>query len=315
MAALLADYELVVIGGGPAGLTAGIYAARSRLNFLLFEKVVPGGQILTTDWIENYPGFPEGLSGYDLAWKIADQLTRFDAPVENAEVLSMECSGPVKRLVLKDRTISTHTVIIATGASPNLLSVPGENAYLGKGVSFCATCDGPFYKDKRVAVMGGGDTAVQEGIFLTKLAETVYIIHRREQLRATRILQERAFANPKIKFIWNSVVTQIEGNESGVEKLIMKNVKTGAISDLSVDAFFIFIGTRPNTGFLCSEIKTNEEGFVIADQNMETSVPGVYAVGDVRNTPLRQVVTAVGDAAIAAVCAEKYVENLGLAQE
>ncbi len=315
MAALLADYELVVIGGGPAGLTAGIYAARSRLNFLLFEKVVPGGQILTTDWIENYPGFPEGLSGYDLAWKIADQLTRFDAPVENAEVLSMECSGPVKRLVLKDRTISTHTVIIATGASPNLLSVPGEDAYLGKGVSFCATCDGPFYKDKRVAVMGGGDTAVQEGIFLTKIAETVYIIHRREQLRATRILQERAFANPKIKFIWNSVVTQIDGNESGVEKLIMKNVKTGAISDLSVDAFFIFIGTRPNTGFLCSEIKTNEEGFVIADQNMETSVPGVYAVGDVRNTPLRQVVTAVGDAAIAAVCAEKYVENLGLAQE
>ncbi|MFV9690581.1 MAG: thioredoxin-disulfide reductase [Desulfobacteria bacterium] len=315
MVALLADYELVVIGGGPAGLTAGIYAARSRVNFLLLEKVVPGGQILTTDWIENYPGFPEGLSGYDLAWKIADQLTRFDGPVENAEVLSMECSGPVKRLVLKDRTISTHTVIIATGASPNLLSVPGEDAYLGKGVSFCATCDGPFYKDKRVAVMGGGDTAVQEGIFLTKLAETVYIIHRREQLRATRILQERAFANPKIKFIWNSVVTQIEGNESGVEKLIMKNVKTGAISDLSVDAFFIFIGTRPNTGFLSSEIKTNEEGFVIADQNMETSVPGVYAVGDVRNTPLRQVVTAVGDAAIAAVCAEKYVENLGLAQE
>ena len=315
MVALLADYELVVIGGGPAGLTAGIYAARSRLNFLLFEKVVPGGQILTTDWIENYPGFPEGVSGYELARKIADQLARFDAPVENEEVLSMECSGPVKRLVLKDRTISTHTVIIATGASPNLLSVPGEDAYLGKGVSFCATCDGPFYKDKRVAVMGGGDTAVQEAIFLTKFAETVYIIHRREQLRATRILQDRAFANPKIKFIWNSVVTQIEGNESGVEKLIMKNVKTGAISDLPVDGFFIFIGTRPNTGFLCSEIKTNEEGFVIADQNMETSVPGVYAVGDVRNTPLRQVVTAVGDAAIAAVCAEKYVENLGLAQE
>jgi thioredoxin reductase (NADPH) len=315
MVALLADYELVVIGGGPAGLTAGIYAARSRLNFLIFEKVVPGGQILTTDWIENYPGFPEGVSGYELARKIADQLARFDAPVENEEVLSMECSGPVKRLVLKDRTISTHTVIIATGASPNLLSVPGEDTYLGKGVSFCATCDGPFYKDKRVAVMGGGDTAVQEGIFLTKFAETVYIIHRREQLRATRILQDRAFANPKIKFIWNSVVTQIEGNESGVEKLIMKNVKTGAISDLPVDGFFIFIGTRPNTGFLCSEIKTNDEGFVIADRNMETSVPGVYAVGDVRNTPLRQVVTAVGDAAIAAVCSEKYIENLGLAQE
>jgi thioredoxin reductase (NADPH) len=306
------DYELVVIGGGPAGLTSGIYAARSRLKVLLLEKVVPGGQILTADWIENYPGFPEGLSGYDLARKIADQTARFNVPIETEEVLSMECKGPVKRLILKDRTISTHTVIIATGASPNRLSVLGEDTYLGKGVSFCATCDGPFYRDKIVAVMGGGDTAVQEGIFLTRFAEKVYIIHRREELRATKILQERAHENSKIKFIWDSIVTQIDGNDSTVEKLIIKNIKTGAISELPVDGFFIFIGTRPNTAFLCKEIETNEQGFIVVDQNMETSVPGVYAVGDVRDTPLRQVVTAVGDAAIAAFSAEKYVENLQL---
>ncbi len=305
------DYELVVIGGGPAGLTAGIYAARSRLKVLLLEKVVPGGQILTTDWIENYPGFPEGLSGYDLARKIADQTARFDVSIETGEALSIECKGPVKRLILKDRTISTHTVIIATGASPNRLSVPGEETYLGKGVSFCATCDGPFYRDKIVAVMGGGDTAVQEGIFLTKFAEKVYIIHRRKELRATKILQERAFKNPKIEFIWDSVVTKIDGNDS-VEKLLIKNVKTGSISELSVDGLFIFVGTHPNTDFLCEEIKTDERGFIIADKNMETSVPGVYAVGDVRDTPLRQVVTAVGDAAIAAFSAEQYVENLKL---
>ena len=279
------DYELVVIGGGPAGLTAGIYAARSRLKVLLLEKVVTGGQILTTDWIENYPGFPEGLSGYDLARKIADQAARFDVTIETGEVLSMECDGPVKSLILKDRTISAHTVIIATGASPNLLSIPGEDTYLGKGVSFCATCDGPFYRDKIVAVMGGGDTAVQEGIFLTKFAEKVYVIHRRKELRATKILQERALKNPKIEFIWDSVVTKIDGNDS-VEKLLIKNVKTGSISELSVAGFFIFVGTHPNTDFLCEEIKTDERGFITVDKNMETSVPGVYAVGDVRDLSL-----------------------------
>lgn len=306
------DYELVIIGGGPAGLTAGLYAARARIKVLLLEKVVPGGQILNADWIENYPGFPEGLSGYELARKMADQIARVDVPMETEEVISMECNGPVKRLILKDRTISAHAAIIATGASPNRLSIPGEETYLGKGVSFCATCDGPFYRDKTVAVTGGGDTAVQEGIFLTKFAQKVYIIHRREELRAAKILQERAFENPKVEFIWNSVVTRIDGNDSGLEKLTVKNFKTEGISELAVSGFFIFIGTRPNTGFLCKEIKTDERGFIIVDQNMETSVPGVYAVGDVRNTPLRQVATAVGDAAIAAFSAENYIEDLKL---
>ena len=305
------DYELAIIGGGPAGLTAGIYAARSRLKILLLEKVVPGGQILWTDWIENYPGFPEGLSGYELARKMADQIARFEVPVETEEVLSMECDGPVKRLILKKKTIAVHAVIIATGASPNRLSIPGEEAYLGKGVSFCATCDGPFYRDKIVAVTGGGNTAVQEGDFLTKFAKKVYIIHRRRELRATKILQERALKNPKIEFIWDSVVTQIDGHDS-VEKVHVKNIKTGNESELAVSGFFIFIGTHPNTEFLCKEIKTDERGFIIVDHNMETSVSGVYAAGDVRNTPLRQVVTAAGDAAIAAFSAEKYVENLKL---
>jgi thioredoxin reductase (NADPH) len=230
----------------------------------------------------------------------------------NATTLSnVLCDDPVKRLVLKQRIISVHAVIIATGASPNRLSIPGEETYLGKGVSFCATCDGPFYRDKIVAVMGGGNTAVQEGAFLTKFATKVYIIHRRRELRATKSLQERAFENPKIEFIWDSVVTRIDGHDS-VEKLIVKNVKTGSLSELAVSGFFIFIGTHPNTDFLCKEIKTDERGFIIVDHNMETSVSGIYAAGDVRNTPLRQVVTAAGDAAIAAFSAEKYIENLKL---
>jgi thioredoxin reductase (NADPH) len=305
------DYELAIIGGGPAGLTAGIYAARSRLKTLILERVMPGGQILWTDWIENYPGFPEGLSGYELARKMTDQIARFDVPVETEEVLSIECEGPVKHLILKKKTIAVHAVIIATGASPNRLSIPGEEAFLGKGVSFCATCDGPFYKDKIVAVMGGGNTGVQEGIFLTKFAQKVYIIHRRRELRATKILQERALENPKIEFILDSVVTRIDGHDS-VEKLIVKNVRSGSESEHAVSGFFIFIGTHPNTAFLCKEIKTDERGFIRVDHNMETSLPGVYAAGDVRNTPLRQVITAAGDAAIAAFSAEQYIENLKL---
>ena len=305
-----ADYDLVIIGGGPAGLTAGIYASRARMNVLLLEKAAPGGQVLVSDWIENYPGFPEGISGYDLVNKMTEQAKRFGLTFETSEVLSLDLSEAVKKIELNDKTITTLSIIIATGASPRKLGVPGEDMFIGKGVSFCATCDGPFFKENVVAAVGGGDTAVQESIFLTKFAKKVYLIHRRDELRATKILQERAIANDKIEFIWDSVVTGIGGGLTNVEKINVKNVKTGEEKEIPVSGCFVWVGILPNTSFLKDNLKVDENGFIIADHNMETSVPGVFAVGDVRNTPLRQIVTAVGDAAIAAVSAEHYIENM-----
>ena len=305
-----ADYDLVIIGGGPAGLTAGIYASRARLNVLLLEKVAPGGQVLVSDWIENYPGFPEGCSGYDLVTKMVEQAKNFGLNIETSEVLSLDLSEAVKKIELNDKTITTLSIIIATGASPRKLGVPGEDMFIGKGVSFCATCDGPFFKNSIVAAVGGGDTAVQESLFLTKFAKKVYLIHRRDELRATKILQERAIANDKIEFVWDSVVTGIGGGLTNVEKISVKNVKTGEEKEIPVSGCFIWVGILPNTSFLKDTLKVDESGFIIAGHNMETSVPGVFAVGDVRNTPLRQIVTAVGDAAIAAVSAEHYIENI-----
>lgn len=303
------DYDLVIIGGGPAGLTAGLYASRARLNVILIEKVVPGGQVLISDWIENYPGFPEGISGPDLIQKMTEQVKKFDLNIESNEVISLDLSDPVKKIELSDRTITSYTIIIATGASPRKLGIPGEDIFLGRGLSTCATCDGPFFKDKIVAAVGGGDTAVQESIFLTKFVKKVYLIHRRDQLRATRILQERAFANDKIEFIWDSVLTGIDGL-SNVEKVTIKNVKTGETKELSVDGCFIWTGILPNTEFLKNEVKVDDYGFIIVDSNMQSSVPGVFAAGDVRSTGLRQIVTAVGDAARAVFSAEHYIEKV-----
>ena len=303
------DYELVIFGGGPAGLTAGLYAARGGLNVILIEKIVPGGQVLITDWIENYPGFPEGLSGPDLVQKMTEQVKRFDLNIESNEVVSVDLSEPVKKITLNDRTITTHTIIIATGASPKKLGVPGEDTFYGKGISSCATCDGPFFKDLIVAAVGGGDTAVQESLFLTKFAKKVYLIHRRDRLRAAAILQKRALSNEKMEIIWDSVLTDISGL-TNVENITVQNVKTGGKIRLSVDGCFIWVGTIPNTKFLADSVKLDEYGFIVADLNMETSVPGVFAVGDVRNTPLRQIATAVGDGAIAAISAENYIENV-----
>lgn len=303
------DYDLVIIGGGPAGLTAGLYAARARLNVILIEKIVPGGQVLTTDWIENYPGFPEGISGPDLIQKMTEQVKKFDLNIESNEVFSLDLSEPVKKIKLSDRTITSHTIIIATGASPKKLGIPGEDIFFGKGLSTCATCDAPFFKDKMVAAVGGGDTAVQESIFLTKFAKKVYLIHRRDQLRATRILQERAFANDKIEFIWDSVLTSIDGL-ANVEKITVKNIKTGETKELSVDGCFIWTGILPNTNFLKDEVKVDDYGFIIVDSNMQSSVPGVFAAGDVRSTGLRQIVTAAGDAASAVFSAEDYIASI-----
>ena len=304
------DYDLVIIGGGPAGLTAGLYAARAKLNVIMIEKVVPGGQILVSDWIENYPGFPEGLSGSDLVFKMTEQTKKFGLNIENGEVISLDLENRVKKVILSDKTIKTHAIIIATGASPRKLGVPGEDIFYGKGVSFCATRDGPFFKDSVIAAVGGGDTAIQESIFLTKFAKKVYLIHRRDKLRATKILQERLFANDKIEVIWDSVVTEIKGGLTNVDKVVIKNLRSGKTDDLKVDGCFIWVGINPNTEFLKDVVKLDQQGFVIADSSMQTSVPGVFVAGDVRNTPLRQVATAVGDAAIASFSAEHYIENI-----
>jgi thioredoxin reductase (NADPH) len=302
-------YDLVIIGGGPAGLTAGLYASRARLKVLLVEKMVPGGQILVTDWIENYPGFPEGISGFDLAQKIAEQAGRFDLEIVTAEVQSLEVEGEVKTVNLDNETITSSAIIIASGASPRKLGLPGEDQFFGKGLSTCATCDAPFYKDRVVAAIGGGDTAVQESIYLTKFAKKVYLIHRRDELRATKILQERALANEKIEMLWDTVPTRFSGLFA-MDTVAIKNVKTGEARDLKVDGSFVWVGILPNTGFLNNCVTVDEAGFIVVDASMETSVPGVYAVGDVRDTPLRQIASAVGDAAIAAFSAGHYIENL-----
>ncbi len=302
-------YDLVIIGGGPAGLTAGLYASRARLKVLLVEKMVPGGQILVTDWIENYPGFPEGISGFDLAQKIADQASRFDLEIVTAEVQSLEVEGEEKKINLDNGTLTSTAIIIASGASPRKLGIPGEDQFFGKGLSTCATCDAPFYKDRVVAAIGGGDTAVQESIYLTKFAKKVYLIHRRDELRATKILQERALANEKIEMLWDTVPTRFSGLFA-VDTVAVKNVKTGEASDLKVDGSFVWVGILPNTGFLNNSVAVDDAGFIVVNARMETSVPGVYAVGDVRDTPLRQIASAVGDAAIAAFSAGHYVENL-----
>jgi len=302
------DYDLVIIGAGPAGLTAGIYAARARMNVLLLEKAVPGGQILVTDWIENYPGFPEGISGYDLSEKMKIQAEELGLKIETAEVHSLNLEEVVKEVVLKDRSVTTKSIIIASGASPKKLGI-GEDKFMGKGISFCATCDAPFFRDKTVVAIGGGDTAVQEAIFLTKFASKVYLVHRRDELRATKILQERAFENDKIEFVWDSVATGVKGF-FGIEGVHVKNVKTNEETTIDADGCFIWVGILPNASFINDAIETDKFGFIIADKDMRTSVPGVYVAGDVRDTPLRQISTAVGDAAIATVSAEHYIENL-----
>jgi len=303
------DYDLVIIGGGPAGLTAGLYAARARLNVILLEKVALGGQVVATDWVENYPGFPEGISGPDLVQKMTAQVQKFDLKIETNAVVSMDFSEPIKKITLSDRVITTHAIIIASGASPKKLGVPGEDAFYGKGVSACATCDGPFFKDSVVAAVGGGDTAVQESLFLTKFAKKVYLIHRRDQLRAEAILQERALANEKIEFLWDSVLTGIQGL-TDVEKISVQNLKTGDTKEIAVAGCFIWVGILPNLEFLPEIVELDQYGFIIVDANMQTSVAGVYAAGDVRSTPLRQIATAVGDAAIAAFSAEHYLQNV-----
>jgi len=306
-------YDVVIVGGGPAGFTAGIYAARASLKTLAIAGETTLSQITVTDLIENYPGIPEGINGFDLMERFKAQAVRFGLETASGDVSEMVKArlGDHEgwEVVAGDKRHGALAVIIATGANWRRLGVPGEERFIGKGVSFCATCDGPFYKNREVAVVGGGDTAIQEALYLTRFAKKVTVIHRRDRLRATKILQERAFANGKIAFAWNSVVEAIDGLDL-VQEVRLKDIKTGGFRTLPVSGIFVFVGLLPNTAPFRGLVAMDQGGYITTDANMQTSVPGIFAAGDCTAKRLRQVVTACGDGATAAFSAQLYVEEL-----
>jgi thioredoxin reductase (NADPH) len=304
-------YETVIIGAGPAGLTAAIYTSRAQIHTLLIEKLGAGGQAAATDHIENYPGFPEGVNGFELSQKMEEQALKFGARIENAEVMKVEknTASGLFQIKTDGKTYETRSIILAAGTCPKKLGIKGEDSFIGRGISFCATCDGAFYKDKTVAVIGGGDSALDEGLFLTRFAKKVYIIHRRDKLRAVKILQKRALENPKIEIIWNTIVEEVIG-DTKIRQLRIQDLIDCESRILDVDGMFLYIGINPNTTIIEGVNKDNQ-GYIITDEAMLTSIPGVFAAGDCRKTPLRQVVTAVGDGAIAAYSAEKFLDETG----
>lgn len=303
------EFDTVILGGGPAGLSAGIYMARSNVKTAIIDISMLGGQPSNYLEIENYPGFPI-IGGYDLMEKFEEHADKFGVekfPMQ--EIKSVDLVSNPKIIETLDGTFKAKTVIIACGAQNRKLGVKGEEEFLGRGVSYCAVCDGAFYQGKTVVVAGGGNAAVEEGAYLTKFADKVYIVHRRNELRADKIVQERAFANDKIEFVWDSVIKEIQG-ENTVSNIVVENVKTGEISNIKADGIFPYIGFTPNIQEINGQVEQDSNGFIITDETMKTSVDGVFAIGDVRKTPLRQVITAAADGAIGAVYAGKYLESL-----
>jgi thioredoxin reductase (NADPH) len=301
-------YEVIIIGGGPAGLTAGLYTSRSRLRTLLIESSIFGGQITTTELIENYPGFPQGITGAELGQLMEEQARRFGLEMVNQEALEVKLEGEKKVVRTHEADYEAEVLIVSSGTEYRRLGIPGEEEFVGKGVSFCATCDGAFFQDSRIVVVGGGDSALTEALFLTKFAKEVTIIHRRDALRATKIYQERTFANPKIKFLWNSVMQEIKGDKM-VQSILVRNVKTGEVKEFETEGVFLFVGIVPRTQFLKGLVQMDEGGYVLTNEDCETSVKGIFAAGDCRKKLLRQITTAVGDGATAASAAEKYLEE------
>jgi thioredoxin reductase (NADPH) len=304
-------YDVVIVGGGPAGLTAGLYTSRARLKALLVEGMMVGGQMTTTDIIENYPGFAQ-ITGAELSNLMGEQAKGFGLMVERGEVVGLEVADGHKTVKMAEGEYRAEAVIICTGTEYRKLGIPGEAEFTGRGVSYCATCDGAFFKDSKIVVVGGGDSALTEALFLTKFAREITIIHRRDALRATKIYQERAFANPKIGFLWDSVVEEIKGNQT-VERVAVKNVKSGEVTEVPTEGVFMFIGIIPRTGFLKGVVEMDENGYILVnEETLETSVEGVFAAGDARKKLLRQVATAVGDGATAAFAVEKYLDEKGI---
>lgn len=306
-------YDVVIVGAGPAGMCAGMYAGRSMLKAVVLERGFPGGELLNTELIEDYPGF-ETILGHELAQKFSEHAAKFGAEFKTGVVVECVEKQPDGTFETRTETGDVYvspTVIVTAGGTPIKLGVPGELEYAGKGVSYCAICDGHFFRDQVIAVVGGGDAAVEEADFLTRYSSKVYLIHRRGELRASKILQQRLFANPKIEVIWNTVVDEVEADGKGlVNNLKLRNVDTNAVSDLPAQGMFVFIGFRPNTGIIEGHVDHDDMGYLRTDANMQTSIRGLFAAGDVRAQLTRQVTTAVGDATTAAIAAEKYLKAI-----
>jgi len=299
-------YEVIVVGGGPAGLTAGLYTARARRQSLLIEKSLFGGQIVNAEHVENFPGFPDGISGAELGELLHQQATRFGLETLFAEVQGVELEGSRKLVRTDAGDFWARALIIAGGSSRVELGVPGEREFTGRGVSYCATCDAMFFRERPVAVIGGGDAAITEALHLARFASETTVVHRRDQLRASRILQERAFAEPAVSFLWDSVVEKIDGGDF-VERLRLRNIRTGEPFTLDVTGVFISVGFRPDTGYLKGIVLLDDNGHVVTNEKMQTGVPGILAAGDIRHNSARQAITAAGDGATAAIYAEEYL--------
>jgi thioredoxin reductase (NADPH) len=301
-------YDVVIIGGGPGGLTAGIYAMRAALKTILIEKAVAGGQVALSDGVENYPGF-ESITGYELSQKFLQHAQSYGMEFVQEEVVAVEPGLDFHSVKLANGSVlKTHTVILATGGSPRKLGVPGEDEYYGKGVSYCGVCDGFFFRDKTVVVVGGGDTAAEEALYLAKLAKQVYLAHRRDALRASMILQQRVKDECKIEVLWNTIVTEIKANNEGVNTVSLQDTQTNEQRELSTDGVFIFIGFVPNNQLVPAGIKMNADGYVITNEKCETNMPGIYVVGDLREKYAKQIVVAAADGCTAALVAAHYVE-------
>jgi len=303
----MSEYDVIIIGGGPAGLTAGLYASRAGLKSLLVEQGVFGGQIVNARLVENYPGFPEGISGTELGEFMRRQATKYGLETLNTEVSGVR-AGNAYEVSTTEGNIQAKSIIIAAGAEYRKLGVTGEERFSGRGVSYCATCDGFFFRDREVAVVGGGDTAITDALELAQHCRKVYIIHRRDQLRATKAMQEKAFSQPKIEMIWNTVVHEMVGDKM-LRSLHLQNVKTGQSSNLEVDGIFVAVGIKPNNQVFSQLVTLDEAGFIVTDELMRTSAPGIFATGDIRHNSFRQVITAAGDGAAAAMSAFKYVKE------
>jgi len=303
--------DVAIIGGGPSGLTAGLYLCRAKIDAVLLDEQLTGGEAIYSPLIENYPGFPEGVSGADLMEKIKAQADRFGLEVKTfAKAMNLSVDGPVKAVKLENGEVAARAIIVASGRSPRKMGIPGEEEFSGRGISYCATCDAPLFKERVVMVVGGGDAAVEEALHLARFASKVFLVHRRDELRASSYLQERILSEPKMEFIWNSELAEIKG-EKMVNSAVVINNLTRQRTEVPVSGIFFYVGNVPNTGFLKDAVELNDNGYIVTDDRLESSVPGIFAAGDVRANYFKQVVLAAAEGALAALSAQRYLETIG----